>query len=57
MKPVFADTFYYLALLSPRDPAHGQAVSLTRRLRSRLVTTAWVLTEVGDAMSLPQDMA
>ena len=55
MKAVFADTFYYLALLSPRDSAHAQAVSITRRLRSRLVTTAWVLTEVGDAMSLPKD--
>ncbi len=55
MKPVFADTFYYLALLSPRDPAHRQAVSFTRRLRTRLFTTAWVLTEVGDAMSLPKD--
>ena len=55
MKPVFADTFYYLALLSPRDPAHAQTVSVTRRLRASLVTTAWVLTEVGDAMSLPKD--
>ncbi|MGH8247025.1 MAG: type II toxin-antitoxin system VapC family toxin [Gammaproteobacteria bacterium] len=55
MKPVFADTFYYLALLSPRDPAHARAVSITRRLRARLVTTAWVLMEVGDAMSLPRN--
>lgn len=55
MKPVFADTFYYLALLSPRDPAHARAVSITHRLRARLVTTAWVLTEVGDAMSLPKN--
>ncbi len=55
MKPVFADTFYYLALLSPRDPAHAWAVSVTRKLRGRLVTTAWVLMEVGDAMSLPKN--
>ena len=55
MKPVFADTFYYLALLSPRDPAHEQAVDLTHGLRARLVTTGWVLMEVGDAMSLPKN--
>jgi uncharacterized protein len=53
MKPLFADTFYYLALLSPDDPAHERAVALTRKLRSNIITTAWVLLEVGDAMSAP----
>ena len=57
MKPVFADTFYDLALLSPHDPAHARSVSITRRLRSRVFTTTWVLTEVGDAMSMPQNRA
>ena len=52
MKPVFADTFFFLALLNPSDAAHGQAVALSRSLRQRRVTTTWVLTEVGDAMSV-----
>lgn len=53
MRPVFADTFYYLSLLNSGDSSHGVAVSVTRRLRRKMVTTAWVLTEVADAMSAP----
>ena len=52
MKPVFADTFFFLALLNPSDAAHGQTVALSRSLRRQRVTTTWVLTEVGDAMSV-----
>ena len=55
MKPLFADTFYFLALLSPDDPAHGKAVSVTAKLRARMVTTAWVLVEVADAMAAPEN--
>ncbi len=54
MNAVFADTFYYLALLSQTDAAHEQAIDLSRSLRSRIVTTAWVLTELGDALAAPQ---
>jgi hypothetical protein len=52
MKPVFADTFFFLALLNPADATHRDAVALSRSLRRRRVTTTWVLTEVGDAMSV-----
>jgi hypothetical protein len=55
MKPVFADTFYYLALVAPNDPAHARAVALTRELQTRVVTTGWVLMEVGDALAAPQN--
>lgn len=52
MKPVFADTFFFLALLNPSDASHVKAVELSRSLRRRRITTTWVLTEVGDAMSV-----
>jgi len=53
MTPVFADTYYWLALINPRDHAHQEALTLSRALTQPLVTTAWVLTEVGDAMCVP----
>jgi len=55
MTKVFADTFFFLALLNPRDAAHSQAVAAARALRGPLVTTAWVLTELADAMSAPEN--
>ncbi len=54
MSTVFADTFYYLALLSADDAAHSRAVKLSDSLRSRIVTTDWVLMEIGDALCQPQ---
>lgn len=53
MKTVFADTYYYIALLSPKDSAHARAVELTAQLQPAIVTTAWVLTELAAAMSSP----
>ncbi len=56
MNKTFADTFYYLALLNPGDSAHQHAVAVTsQQSGTTLVTTHWVLTEVGDAMSGPAD--
>lgn len=58
MIATFADTFFYLALLHEDDEAHIAAVTLSERLRSRIVTTAWVLTELADALcSLPHRRA
>lgn len=54
MTPYFADSFYYPALLSRDDEAHERALALTRELVAPMVTTAWVLTEVGDALAAPQ---
>lgn len=53
MTPAFADTYYWLALINPRDQAHQEAVAISQSLSQPLLTTAWVLTEVGDAMRLP----
>ncbi len=51
MKPLFADTFYFLALVNRADESHGKAVALSEGHRgSHLVTTSWVLTELADAL-------
>ena len=50
MTEVFADTFYFLALLSPSDKAYERARAITVNQRSRLVTTAWVLTELANSL-------
>jgi uncharacterized protein len=51
MKTVFADTFYFLALLNPSDQAHGKAVDFTNAGSFRIVTTDWIVTELADALA------
>jgi predicted nucleic acid-binding protein len=53
MTAVFADTFYYLALTNPGDQAHPRTLTLAQKMTGPVVTTTWVLTEVGDALSAP----
>jgi predicted nucleic acid-binding protein len=50
---IFADTFYFLALVHRDDAAHLQARTLSDELTEPILTTAWVLTEVADAMAGP----
>ena len=57
MTTVFADTFYFLALLDSREERHSQAAEVSRDLQLRLVTTEWVLAEFGDAYCHPNDRA
>ena len=51
MKPVFADTSYYVALLSRADARHVNAVDVSRTLRRSVVVTEFVLLELGNALS------
>jgi len=51
VKAVFADTFFFLAALNPGDAAHGAAIRWSREQDRVRVTTAWVLTEVADALA------
>ena len=46
----FADTFYFLALLNPKDSAHAAAMAHSFG-PGGIVTTEWVLTELADAMA------
>lgn len=52
MSTLFADAFFFVALLNPRDRAHSLANTyIEPDLELPLLTTTWVLVEVGDAMS------
>ncbi len=53
MKTLCADTYYFLAIGSESDQGHQEAVQYSSTYSGRIVTTEWVLTEVGDAMSSP----
>lgn len=47
MKLVFADTFYWVALINPGDDWHSLVLDISRSLdRIKIVTTEEVLTEV-----------
>jgi len=53
MKAVFADSFYFFALVNVRDPAHAKAAAFVRSYTGRMVTSGWVLTELGDGLAQP----
>jgi predicted nucleic acid-binding protein len=53
MTTVFADSFYFFALANPNDLAHQRAVSFLRSFTGKLVTTGWVLTQLGDGWAKP----
>jgi uncharacterized protein len=55
MSSTFADSFFFLAMMNVRDACHNEAVSLSAALSGPIITTQWVLAEVGDAFSKPQD--
>jgi uncharacterized protein len=47
MKTVFADTFYWVALINPGDDWHSLVLDISRSLdQTKIVTTEEVLTEV-----------
>jgi predicted nucleic acid-binding protein len=46
MKAAFADTFYFLALLNERDPAHERAIAISKEAARSFVTTEFVLLEL-----------
>jgi uncharacterized protein len=51
MKPVFADTSFYLALLSEDDQYHEGAVQLAVNMRRVIVVTEFVLLETANSLS------
>ncbi len=53
MKQIFADTFYWVALINPQDNWHQQAREVTSSLKNvKLVTTDEVLVELLNFMSV-----
>jgi uncharacterized protein len=55
MIALFADTAYFIALLNPADHFHSIALDLARHAKRPVVTSYWVLAELGDAFSHPQN--
>lgn len=54
MKPVFCDTFFFLAAINKSDKHHDEALSWSNAYDGPLLTTIWVVTEVADALAGPQ---
>lgn len=53
MSALFADTVYFLALLNPADQSHRHARDLGQKTLGPMLTSEFVLIEVGDALSRP----
>jgi predicted nucleic acid-binding protein len=51
---VFADTFFYLALLRQDDPAHDRAVGCAA-INQQIVTSEFILLELGNACAHAAD--
>jgi predicted nucleic acid-binding protein len=54
MNEAFADTSYHLALLNADDELHGLADEFPVYEYERLITSAWVVTEILDALRHPR---
>jgi uncharacterized protein len=50
MKPVLADTSYYLAVLSQEDEYHERAVAWSQKLLGRAIVTEYVPVELGNGL-------
>ena len=50
MTGVFADSYYFIALLNSKDQYHVAARGASARPSRPIVTTAWVIVEVADAL-------
>src|SRR6266851_2762455 len=55
MIAVFADTSYFLAFLGEKDQFHDRAMAWTRVLRAPVVTSEYVVVEVGNSLSKGAD--
>jgi predicted nucleic acid-binding protein len=53
MNRVFADSFYFFALVSEDDVKHQEALDFATTFVGELVTTGWILTELGDGLARP----
>ena len=51
MSRLFADTFFFFAFLNADDSAHREAVDFFNDFHGELITTEWVLAELGDGLA------
>lgn len=54
MTGVFADTSSYQALLNPRDAWHANALRFSHLYEDEIITTEYVLVELGALLSRPK---
>ncbi len=57
MNAVFADTSYFLAFLGENDQYHHRAIAWTQVLRASVVTTEYIVIEVGNSLIKGADRA
>ncbi len=50
MRAWFGDTSFFLALISKTDEHHRKALEYASALSLDVITTTWVLAEIGDAL-------
>jgi hypothetical protein len=55
MSLVFADTSHYIALANSHDDRHSKAVEFSRQFNGRILTTEFVLAELGSWLSRGRD--
>lgn len=53
MKRVFADAWFYIALLDADDQGHARAAAWSRDFDGRMITTRWVLAEAANSLAAP----
>jgi predicted nucleic acid-binding protein len=53
MRRVFADSFYFFALVSKDDRKHEEAVDFAAQFDGQILTTRFVLLEVADGLAKP----
>ena len=51
----FADSFFYMAILNPRDQCHERVIAKAKLLDGFIVTTDAILLEIADAFCSPSD--
>lgn len=51
MKALLADTSFFVAYLNPRDEAHALAVEWMTASSEQIVTSEWVLAELGNYLA------
>lgn len=51
MRQVFADTSFFVAFLSEDDQYHDQSVEAIQAFSGQIVTTVWILVELGNYLS------
>ena len=51
MRAAFADTSFFVAFLSARDVDHATAANFMENFGGRIVTTDWVLAELGNFLA------